>query len=477
MSNDSEQIKTYSFSEIASKVIGYCNKINPVLQGDVEVGDDSVIEIIDQLIQYLKELKIDSYYFTYGANQAAQNLSRNVCKKLLEKMEFFSKQGEQNIETEKRDNAFIVYYLEAYLYRLHYPEKLSKFLEEYEKFFLNHYAITYQIRGRELRAKGKFKDAIENDELALKKLKEKEIENIGIKVTYAASIAVALENRVKGIEQSKIQDSIDNVNQAIQMNRVYPRYYYLNAKIKLYKIKNAVYDTNYMTMSFENWSKIKDAWNKELTEAIVSIEHALNLLKENERAESYNIFLSTYNLTRDDIKKLQSEIELLGAIYGQMQQFKTHVLEEIQKLEEEWNEDNIQKVEDSLKKKEEEINKNNKDTLATIQKEFEKKIQDILQNSQNRYLEILAVFVAIVGVMITTIGLVTNNFSFREVIFGIIVMNAGILAVYTCFKMVLSKEIHPLYVVILGITCFVILLSLIFGSSQIWINPFWRINK
>ena len=472
MNNESEKIKIYSFSEIASKVIGYCNKINPVLRGDGEGRDNSVIDIIDQLIQYLKELKIDSYYFTYGANQAAQNLSKNVCKKLLGKMEDFFNQEEQNVETEKRDDAFIVYYLEAYLYRLHYPEKLSKFLENYEKFFLNHYAITYQIRGRELRAKGMFKDAIENDELALNILEKKGIENIGIKVTYAASIAVALENRVKGIEQSKIQDSIDIVNQAIQMNRVYPRYYFLNAKIKLYKIKNAVYDTNYMTMSFENWSKIKDAWNKELTEAIVSIENALNLLKENERAESYNIFLSTYNLIRDDIKKLQSEIDLLGAIYGQMQQFKTHVLEEIQKLEEEWNEDNKQKVEDSLKKKEEEINKNNKYTLATIQKEFEKKIQDILQNSQNRYLEILAVFVAIVGVMITSIGLVTNNFSFREVIYGIIVMNAGILAVYTCFKMILSKQIRQLYLVILGITCTIILFSLILGDCQIWINFF-----
>ena len=79
---------------------------------------------------------------------------------------------------------------------------------------------------------------------------------------------------------------------------------------------------------------------------------------------------------------------------------------------------------------------------------------------------------AIVGVMITSIGLVTNNFSFREVIYGIIVMNAGILAVYTCFKMILSKQIRQLYLVILGITCTIILFSLILGDCQIWINFF-----
>lgn len=477
MSNESRKIKIYSFSEITSKVIEYCNQINPLLQDDGEIKDDSVIDIIDRLIQYLKELNIDSYEFSFGANEAAQNLSSNICKVLLEKIEVFSKQGEQDIEREKRDSAFIVYYLVAYLYRLHDAESLSGFLEKYENFFLKHYALTYQIRGRELRAKGKLEDAIQNDKLALKMLNQKGVENIGIKVTHAASIAMALESGVKGIEQSEIEDSIDDVNQAIQMNRLYPRYYYLIAKIKLYKTRNAVYSTVNFDMISGKWSENKDTWNKELIESDELIEKALNLLNKNKRAESYPVFLTTYNTIKDCIKRLQGDIELFGMIYEQIQQFKDNIFETFQKSTDELKSDNIKMIEETLKNEKEEIDKNNKDKLAASQEKIEKEIQVALQKSQNRYLEILAVFVAIVGVMITTIGLVTNNFSFREVIFGIIVMNASILAVYTCFKMILSKEIHQLYVVILVITCFVILFSLVFGSSQIWINLFWRINK
>lgn len=473
MSNEIKKIKIYSFSEITSKVIEYCSKINPQLQDDVEVKNVKVNDIIDQLIQYLKELNIDSYEFTYGANEAAQNLSSNVCKVLLEKIEDFSNQEEQDNE---RDKAFIVYYLVAYIYRLHDAESLSGFLEKYENFFLKHYALTYQIRGRELRAKGKLEDAIQNDKLALKMLNKKGIENIGIKVTHAASIAMALECGIKGIEQSEIENSIDDVNQAIQMNRIYPRYYYLIAKIKLYKIRNAVYATDngdIMGKCFEN----KDIWNEELTEADELIEKALNLLNKNKRAESYHIFLTTYNAIKDYIKRLQADIELFGMIYVQIQQFKDEILEKFQESKDELKSDNREMVERLLKNEKEKINKNNKAELAASQKGIEKEIQVALQKSQNRYLEILAVFVAIVGVMITTIGLVTNNFTFREVIYGIIVMNAGILAVYTCFKMILSKEIHQLHIVILAITCAIILFSLVFGDCRIWINLFWRINK
>ncbi len=477
MNNKSEKIKIYSFSEITSMVMEHCNRINPLLQDDGKIKEDSVLDFIDQLIQYLEELSIDSYEFTYGANKVAQNLSSNVCGVLLEKIKNFSQQVEQDNEEKNRDNAFIVYYLMAYLYRLHDPESLSGFLEEYEDLFLKHYALTYQIRGRELRAKGKLEDAIWNDKLALNMLNEKGVENIGIKVTYAASIAMALECGVKGIEQSEIQASIDDVNQAIQMNRTYPRYYYLLAKIKLYRTRNAVYATNNMDTTLGKWLEKKEVWNKELEEADELIEKALNLLNKNKRAESYSIFWGTYNVIKEYIKRLQSDIELFGMIYVQIQQFKDNIFEKFQELTDQSKRDNRKMVEEFLESEKEELNKNNEDKLAASQERIENEIQDTLQKSQNRYLEILAVFVAIVGVMITTIGLVTNNFSFREVIFGIIVMNAGILAVYTCFKMILSKEIHPLYVVILGITCFVILFSLIFGSSQIWINFFWRINK
>lgn len=477
MSNKSRKTKIYSFPEITSKVIEYCSQINPLLQDDGEIKNDSVIDIIDQLIQYLKDLRIDSYEFTFGANEAAQNLSSNVCKVLLEKIEDFSKKEEQNIEGEMRDSTFIVYYLVAYLYRLHNAESLSGFLEKYENFFLKHYALTYQIRGRELRAKGKLEDAIQNDKLALKMLKEKGVENIGIKVTHASSIAMALESGVKGIGQSEIEDSIKDVNQAIQMNRLYPRYHYLIAKIKLNKTRNAVYTVGKSDMFSGKWSENIDTWNKELIESEESIEKALNLLNNNKRAESYPIFLTTYNAIKDCIKRLQADIELFEMIYEQIQQFEHKTFEKFEKLLNQLKTDNLELVEETIKKEKAEIDKNNKDKLAASQEKIEKEIQVALQKSQNRYLEILAVFVAIVGVMITTIGLVTNNFSFREVIFGIIVMNASILAVYTCFKMILSKVIHQLYVVILVITCFVILFSLVFGSSQIWINLFWRINK
>lgn len=471
MSNESKKSELYSYPEIATQVREFCDVINSLLQDNGE--NDKIKYNIDQLIQHLKSLEIDSYEFTYGANQAAQNLDNKVCNFLLEKIANFSADNDNDKNVERAD-AFIAYYLVAYLYRLHDSEKLGEFLEKYETLFIKHYALTYQIRGRELRAKGKLQDAIQNDHLALEMLDRKKIDNIGVRITLASSIATALESRERGIEHSDIESSINDVKKAIQMNRLYPRYYYLIAKIKLYQTKNEVYMTDYENKTLEKWSEKKDAWNSELAEAYELIRQALELLDN--KTSAYPIFFTTYTVIKDRIEKLQTEIELLGVINGQIQEFKDQILNEFEKIINVTKEKNEEMIENVLQQERAEIEKNSKEALTASREKIENDMQNALQKSQVKYLEILAVFVAIVGVMVTTSGLVTQNFSFREVILGIIVMNAAILAVYTCFKMILSKEIHRLYVTILFITCVVMLLSLVFGDCHIWLSLFWRIK-
>ncbi len=420
---------------------------------------------IDQLLEYLNKRTIDSYEFTYGANRAAQSLDNEVSNFLEEIVRDFSKKTDGE---KKRNDAFIAYYLLAYIYRLYAPDKLERFLEKYERFFKQHYALTYQIRGRELRAKGKLEEAIQNDQIALQMLKRHGIENIGVKVTYASSIAVALENGIMKVNQDDIDDSIANVEQAIQMNREYSRYHYLLARLKLYQIRNEMY--SFTDKTLEEWSKNKVAWVSGLRKAEESIQTALNYLKK--QASSYTEFYVTYRETADSIKRLRMEIDLFEKLYEQFQRFDDQNRKKAESLKSEILEKNEQAMEERskadnlrLQQARRDIEKTNKGHLDEIQKNIETE----LGKSQIKYLEILAVFVAIVGVIVTTNGLLTKDFTFSEAILGIIAMNAGIVAVYACFKIIFSQEkICIRYIVILVVACVTILISLVSGNCNLF---------
>lgn len=491
-----------SSADIAEQVKNYCSLINASIQDwrrmvTRQIGDATNIEQmkagvkadLDKLLVYLESLKIDSYEFSIGSNLAAQKLRNDISDFLTEKIEEFNNTDQE--DGRKRNVAFVAYYIRAYIYRLHDPKNLNRFLDDYEHLFLKRYALAYQIRGRSYRAEGKVTQAITNDQLALEMLEKHNIDNIGVKVTYAASIAMALEMRETDIEQSQIERAVNDVIRAIEINRNYARYHFLLAKLKLYWTRNEVYSS--MDAFMIDWEEKKKHWDDELKKADESIRRALNLLDE--KSSSYVTFLVSYHLIEDRIKSLQTEIELFGNIYKQIQYSQEQGIKQFETLKTEIENTTNEMLVNALKKKEIEIDTSNnekikkfqeqvqnnlKKTQSEIKKKFSKEKKNIeasLRKNQIRYLEILAVFVAVVGVMVSSSDIMASNFSFIEALIGIIVMNAGILGVYTCFKMILSKESNKLYGSVLFVVCIIIIFLLIFSERITGGNPGWRIYE
>ena len=109
-------------------------------------------------------------------------------------------------------------------------------------------------------------------------------------------------------------------------------------------------------------------------------------------------------------------------------------------------------------------------TRNTLNKKVElseAKIQDTLQKTQNRYLEMLGLFVSIIAIIMAFIQSFSAEFNLYEMVTIIIVMNAGLLTVYATF-LILLRKYQAKYGWVIFICMFIILItSVICHRTQI----------
>lgn len=409
-------------------------------QEEYAIEKMSVQKTVNSLLTYLVSLQVDSYYYSVGTNYASQNLDYNDTvildiQSIID--DYISNLEKSSAQDKDIEVAFTAYYVLFYMFHLHERDKQKRVLDEYEHYFLDRFALAYQIRGRELRDRKLIKEAIQNDKIALNKLKEKNMENIGVKVTLASSMAIGLEENIIDFNDSEVKQAIENVVQAIQLNRKYAKYHYLLSVLRLEQVKKNFFA--FVKSNYDGWNT-DDKWEQELDEAERSIQTALDLL--NEKSPTYTGFFVLYRLTLDRIKTVQSYIQLVKEIELKHRALRSNVISQMDKSYNEW--------------KEVISNKTSDDTKIALH-EFQKQFQEELKETQTRYLEILAVFVAIVGVMMTMIGLLSHNYKIQEVLAGMIVMNSGLIVVYSFFKIILSNKISKLA-----------LLAILFGCALIY---------
>lgn len=457
------EISRDSYDEIKKKTKSYCEQINRELEGikntspedqaSIKGKQEKVAINLKKLLKYLVSLQIDSYGFTYGSNHTSQNLDYDIVDYLRSTVELYASENQNADEPEEKTvdigEAFTAYYIFAYMYHLYDPNSLQLFIDTYENLFWEKYALVYQIRGRELRTQGQFWDAAKNDEIALRVLKTKNIENIGVKVTYASSIALALESQNYNIDESYVKQALDNVNQAIQINRTYARYHYLSAKLRLYWVKKQVYEKikNGLDCDTDNAN-----WENDLATAEKSIQEALNLLDE--RSPSYMGFFVDYSITLSQIKRTRSDIQLIQNIqiyYNDKSQiFHNNIKEMTDKSFDDWNKN---------------LSSEMQEKVQHYLSEEHKSIQKELKETQTRFMEIMAIFVAIVGVMMTMIELLSQGYKIQEVLVGMVVMNSGILMVYSFFKMIISEKITRFLIATIFFAFLIILISFKLSTS------------
>lgn len=385
---------------------------------------------LDELLSNLVQLGIDTYNFSIGANIAAKTINKSIVAELEKYMQIFFEKKNKNRNDD--DKAFCAYYLLTYYYRIYEKmDKLSNVITLYQSYFEqreDRYALAYQIRGRYLRRRGDGSKAINYDRKASELLKKKNIDNIQVEITNASTISIALENRENYITESDITNAISVVQRAIISNAEYAKYYYLLAKLKIFSL---LYKNDHNKLDTIDYAKeIKDA--KELLRTAIELEDA--------KADSYSTSISEYKTYLRSADLVLAEIQLTN---------------KIEKMQTRQN--------DIIKKKFETNNQNTEELLQRTKVEVDEKIKD----TQNKYLEILAIFVSIVAIIMVVIGSFSQKFTLTQILVIIIGMCLGVLALYSAFLIMLNDTIKSKYLVVLAIAC--VLESLLVIASIVWL--------
>lgn len=387
-------------------------------------------ENLDELLSNLVQLEIDTYNFSIGANIAAKTIDKSIVLELEKYMAvFFEKEKKKQKDTDK---AFCAYYLLTYYYRIYEKmDKLSNVITLYQSYFEQReerYALAYQIRGRYLRRRGDGSKAINYDRKASELLKKKNIENIQVEITNASTVSIALENRENYVTECDITKAISVVQSAIISNSEYAKYYYLYAKLKIFSL---LYKNDHDKLGTINYvAEIKEA--KELLRTAIELEDT--------KADSYATSISEYKTYLRSADLVLAEIQLTDKIK------------------------NIQLMQNDIIK--EKFDKSAQETKELLQ-QTKVEVDEKIKNAQDKYLEILALFVSIVAIIMVVIGSFSQKFTTTQILVIIIGMCLGVLAIYSAFLVMLNKTIKGKYLVILVVSC--LLEAFLVGASVLWL--------
>lgn len=362
-------------------------------------------EDLEELLVNLLQLEIDTYKFSIGANLAAKTIDKSIVIELEKYLPVFfakEKKGKKSV-----DKAFCAYYLLTYYYRIY--EKMDKFsnvIDLYQSFFEQReerYALAYQIRGRYLRRRGDGSKALDYDRKAKELLEKKNIDNIQVSITNASTIAIALENRESYVTDEDIKSAINIVQKAIIGNQEYAKYYYLLAKLKIF------------SLLYKNDQGKLDGidYIKEIKEAKELIRTAIEL--EDTKADSYATSISEYKTYLRSADITMAELQLTHKINSMEIEHKNMI--------------------------ETKFEENNQETLEKI------------KNAQDKYLEILAIFVSIVSIIMVVIGSFSRDFSTTQILVITTGMCLGTLIIYSAFLIMLRKVIEKKHMITLLLSC------------------------
>lgn len=376
-------------------------------------------EDLEELLANLTQLEIDTYKFSIGANIAAKTISKSIVVELEEYLSIFfekEKKGKKSV-----DKAFCAYYLLTYYYRIY--EKMDKFsnvIDLYQSFFEQReerYALAYQIRGRYLRRRGDGGKALDYDRKAKELLEKKGIDNIQVSITNASTIAIALENRESYVTDEDIKSAMNIVQKAIVGNQEYAKYYYLLAKLKIF------------SLLYKNDHGILDGidYGKEIKEAKELIRNAIEL--EDIKADSYATSISEYKTYLRSADIALAELQLTNKINCMEIEHKNMI--------------------------ETRFEKNNQETLEKI------------KNAQDKYLEILAIFVSIVSIIMVVIGSFSQKFSTTQILVITTGMCIGTLIIYSAFLIMLRKKIEKKHIITLVFSCILEIVLIAFSYSKL----------
>lgn len=345
------------------------------------------------LLEKLTSTIVETYNYSVNANMAAKTVDKSIVPLLERYLRSYKDEhpdASPTIASTEDSKAFTAYYLLVYYYREYEKmDKLADAIAMYQECFADSFALAHQIRGRYLRRIGREEEALEEDRSAKRLLAEKGISNIAVDVTYASTISLLLEKRERMIDPSEVKSSIDAVKKAISVRRDYPKYPYLLAKLEMFSQINEFDNVVAYNQCRETIARSKE-----------NLRKAIEL--EDEYADYYAASVAEYKSYMRQADFILAEARLLNE---------------------------IEKERTALKH-----------ALDSRAEDVSKNIESRFVSQQERNFELLALFTSIVAIIVVAIGLFAKGYRIREVLFGIVVMNASVIAVYSTVLLLLGAS-------------------------------------
>lgn len=421
---------------------------------------------IKELLENLVALEIDSYNFSIGANIASRTINKSIIVELEKYMAGFNANTKKN--DEDYDNAFVAYYLLTYYYRTYEKlEAYSNALNLYQSYFeaqTDRYALAYQIKARYLRKNGDGERALTYDRKAVELLKRKQIDNIHVRITLAATIAIALENRDIFISEKDIEDSFETVQNAIILNSEYAKYRYLWAKLKMFSLlykndRNQLNGIDYAREIRESKRLLRDAIELEDAKADAYPTSVIE----------YRSYMRAADLVLSEIK-LTVKIKMIESTQNEsiQQRFDSNRINTENDIRNTQNEisDKLEISKNAMNLKIDSV----KDNFQTMLTDTKSSFENQLKQSQEKYLEILGVIVSIVAVIMVVIGTYSAKLSITAILVATFGMSVGMIGVYSAFLILLKDQVGKKYIIFL-------ITSIVIEVSTIAVSIFWPIFR
>lgn len=189
--------------------------------------------------------------------------------------------------------AFVAYYALSLIYKKEDREAdLKNLTDEKYRFFTQLYPLAFEVRSRYYKRVHEYENALDADEFAIEYLANQNIINYALRISYASTVCRMYEEGYS-VEPDQHKHAKEYIDNAIQYNPNYPKYYYLKAKLIFYsgrKLQNS-----------QQFNKICD-------EAVSNIKHARRLLMGQPSAH-FEKSLNEYN---ELLNKISQETRIIS---------------------------------------------------------------------------------------------------------------------------------------------------------------------
>lgn len=195
---------------------------------DWDNGSERIDKLSRALRIFTEKYTTEEYDFTLAMDVFVETSDKRLSSCLEEILDISESDRSYS---ENESIYFAAYYALSILYKKEdNVEGLERLIgKRYEKF--SSFALHFEVYSRYYKRIDQFKRALSYDNLAINVLKSRGIINVGLCISYASTVCTMLTKRDPALKSADVELAKKYVDDAINYNSEYPKYYFLKAQL------------------------------------------------------------------------------------------------------------------------------------------------------------------------------------------------------------------------------------------------------